>query len=339
MNTLNGKTVLITGATGLIGSSLTEALMKNDNIRVTVLARNENKIKKLFSKYLDKSNFSYLVQDISEPIKIDTQYDFIFHGAGAISGEIIKNNPVDIIKPNILGAINCLELLKKQGYGRFIAFSSATVYGNNTEHNIAVNEADTQITNSLDESICAYSQSKRMTETLAKAYYSQYGVESIIARFGYVYGFSKFPPNTAFFNFIKTALAGNDIVLNGKCFERRDNIYVKDAVKLLITLANEGKSGESYNVASGGQKGNFVAIDEMAEEIVKAANKITGKSAKVIKLKFEDTERKAGIIMNMDKTLDLTCIEHNEPISDIETGISETVFLYSQYNDNGDVDD
>ena len=299
MDAYKNKKVLVTGATGLIGSNLVEKLMSIDNIYVTVLARNENKVKAIFEKYLNSPNFKYIIQDITEPFNFTEDFDYIFHAAGSISGEAIRNYPVDIINANVEGTKNCLEYLKKNKKGRLVVFSSATVYGNSTGKNIIVDEEDTTITDKLGSAICAYSQSKRMAETLARAYFTQFNTSVVIARFSYVYGFTKFYPNTAFFEFIKKALNGEDIILNGTSFARRDNIYVKDAIDMLLVVAAEGVSGEAYNISCANK--SFAAIDEIAEEIASAANKIKNTCVKVVKKCFDDNSRGAGIIINNAK--------------------------------------
>ncbi len=122
-------------------------------------------------------------------------------------------------------------------------------------------------------------------------------LDAIIARFSYVYGFTKYYPNTASFDFIKNALSGEDIILNGTSFARRDNIYVKDAIKFLLLVAMYGESSQSYNISSMNQGGNFAAIDEIAEKFVNAANEITGKYSKVEKKEFTESSRFGGIIL------------------------------------------
>lgn len=304
MKKFTDKNILITGATGLLGSNLTEKLMEYGDVRVTVLARNEDKIKGLFKKYLNNNNFKYIIQDITEPLKLTEDFDYIFNAAGSIAGDIIHKYPVDIIKANIKGTQNCLDYINSRKKGRLIIFSSATVYGNNTGKNLVVSEEDTTITDKLSDRICAYSQSKRMAETLANAYFVQYNTDVVIARFSYVYGFTKFYPKTAFFDFIQKALTGEDIVLNGAFFARRDNIYVQDAMNMLLCVAAEGVSGEAYNISCAEKC--FAAIDEIAEEIANAVNKIKNNGVKVIKKYFDEDARSAGIIMNNAKTQSLS---------------------------------
>ena len=88
----NNKTILITGATGLIGSNLVNKLMDFGCVNVIVLARNEDKVRNIFDKYIKNPNFEYIIQDIIEPIKIiDKRIDYIFHAAGPMERELVLN--------------------------------------------------------------------------------------------------------------------------------------------------------------------------------------------------------------------------------------------------------
>ena len=300
---MKNKTILITGATGLLGSNAVKRLLPDN--KIIALSRNENKLKELFKEHLNNPNFQYIAQDISSPIEIDEPIDIILHAAGAIAGEVIRNYPVDIMLPNIIGTKNCLDFLLEQEKsigkkGRIVLFSSATVYKNITDKDIVVTEEDTEFTDKITSPISAYSQSKRCVEALGLAYFRQYNLDVLIARFSYVFGYTKFYPNTAFYDFIKKALNGENIILNGSGYEKRDNIYVEDAISGLIEICKNGVAGEAYNISSGGKNGHFAGIDEIAELIAKAANKLNNTKVKVIQ-NNTPKPRNSGLILDNSK--------------------------------------
>lgn len=311
MDSFSGKTVLVTGATGLIGSHIVDALMRMGDVDVVALSRSHQKLEEGFADYIGKPNFRYIAQDITIPLQLpDLAVDFIFHAAGPMEGEIIANFPVNVIEPNIIGTKNCLDFLIQQNEsskvsGRLILFSSVTVYGNNSDKDIKVTEIDTNITEALTSKTAPYSQSKRMSEVIALAYVKQYYCDVVIARFSTVYGNTRFIPNTAFYEFIKKAGLGENIVLNGSGFAKRDNIYIDDAVKAVLLLAQKGKSGEAYNISSGAELGNFLAVDEIADIIAEITNKIYRKvnenATKVIRKEGVSSSRKAGLILDNSK--------------------------------------
>ncbi|MBR4085140.1 MAG: NAD(P)-dependent oxidoreductase [Lachnospiraceae bacterium] len=327
MKYFEGKTVLITGATGLVGSCLVDKLMQMDNVHVIALSRSESKLKDIFNRYLGNCRFSICVQDVSLFLpQFNKPIDIIFHAASPIAGGVIKNNPVDVITPNIIGTKNFLDFLRTQEIrngvkGRLVLFSSATVYSNITTDDKMVSEEDTAIADTLDATNAPYSESKRIVEVLAKAYYKQYDVDSVIARFSYIYGYSYFQPNTAFYEFLNKAISGNDIVLNNSDIARRDNIYVKDAVSALLCLCEKGKSAESYNISSNGELNNFMAVDEMASIIAKVVNKIKGSSINVNYLLPISDSRKPGVLLNNNKMKMLGW----EIKTSVEKGIEETI--------------
>lgn len=315
MDCYSGKTILITGATGLIGSHVVDALMRVDNVKVIAQSRNEQKLQKCFEVYRNCKNFRYVAMDISKGLPdIDEQIDFIFHAASPMERDIIANSPVDVILPNLVGTVNCLEYLvkqeKKSGFkGRVVLFSSVTVYGNNTLKDRIITEKDTNVTEYLEAIGAPYSQSKRMCEVIAQAYKRQYDVDFVIARLSTVYGNTTIKPKTAFFEFLKKAIDREDIELNTIGLARRDNIYIDDAVRGLLAICAKGISGESYNVSSGGKLGNFAAVDEIAEVITEQANNIYCDCNK-IKVIFagpstNNVSRRPGLILDNTKLEDL----------------------------------
>lgn len=210
------------------------------------------------------------------------------------------NKPVSVLMPNVVGTINFLEYLKKQEEetgkkGRMIVFSSVTVYANPTNEDYTAVESDTTHAISLDQPYACYAESKRMAEVIAQSYRRQYGIDLVIARFSTVYGYCKNIPNTAFFEFIKKAISGEDIVLNGSGMPRRDNIYVDDAVEGLIILADKGKSGEAYNISSNGDLGNFAAVDEIAEDVVEVVSHVMSTIPVIVKKPACTGERRSGL--------------------------------------------
>ena len=198
-----------------------------------------------------------------------------------------------------------------------------TVYGNNSGDDITVDETDTCIAEALEADAAVYSESKRMIEVISGAYFKQYDVDSVIVRIGYVYGFAESRPNTAFYEFINKAIRGEDIVLNNSGIARRDNIYVSDVVDALILLAAKGKAGEVYNISSFGEKGNFKAIDEIAEIISSSVNAQTGKNVQVIRRQSND-KRNPGVLVDNHKLKSLGW----ELKMDINEGVMQIVQRY-----------
>lgn len=296
-NAFVGKKCLVTGACGLLGFHIVDALMGIDDVEVIASGRNEEKLKALFHKYSSNKRFSTIVGDVADGLQIGAPLDFIFHAAGPIAGDIVRTRPLDVILPNIYGTKFFLDYLKEQNFvsgksGRLILFSSATVYSNHFDEDISFLEDESDCAESLDSVTAPYSESKRYIEVLAKAYNRQFDVDTVIARLSYLYGYSHFYSNTAFYEFVQKILHGENIVIKNPCISRRDNIYVDDAVEGLLFVAANGKKGESYNISSNGELGNYVAVDEIAELICRISRENMDKKGSVVYLEQKETARR-----------------------------------------------
>ena len=278
MSCFQGKNILITGATGLIGSHIVDRLMKLGAENVIAVGRKKNKLEQVFKEYLGRSDFRIIEQDISEGIpSIDYPIHFIFHAAGPMERKVVENTPVNVILPNLIGTINCLEYLRiqknnKKIDGRLVLFSSVTVYANNKGMDVIVSEDETDVAGTIEASNASYAESKRMAEVIARSYNKQFGIDVVIARFSTVYGDTRIIPDTAFYEFLKKTARGENIEVNSAEAPRRDNIYIEDAVNGVLLICEKGKSNEAYNISSGGEKGNGAAIDEIASNMARLSN-------------------------------------------------------------------
>lgn len=318
MDSFKDKSVLITGATGLIGSNLVDRLMQSDIAKLIATGRSKKKLESTFPEYAGNERFVIVEHDASTPYPDGIKdIDFIFHAAGPMERNIVMNYPVSVILPNVLGTINVLEFLKKQKVetgrmGRAIIFSSVTVYNNPSKDDYVAIENDTSFAQSLDAPTACYSESKRMSEVIAKSYVKQYGIDVVIARFSTVYGPTKNIPETAFYEFIRKSIAGEDITVNSNAAPRRDNIYVDDAINGLLTLTRYGEKGQSYNISSNGELGNYAAVDEIAQAAIKQSGNVCNVNYKSI-----DQSNKAGLKLDNAKLKSLgwnVCYSLNEGI-------------------------
>lgn len=328
---LRNKRILITGATGLIGSNLVDALMAKGDAEVIVMGRSQKKMEATFADYADNDRFSIVEHDVANvfPESLGV-VDVIFHAAGPMERDIVLNKPVNVVLPNLNGSINCMEYARKveAEFGkkvRIVMFSSVTVYSNNTGADLCVSEAMTNCADSLDSAAIAYSESKRMMEVIARAYCKQYGVDVAIARFSTVYGNTRNVPDTAFYEFIRKAWNGETITINTAGLPRRDNIYVEDAVEGLIKVATDGITGEAYNISCGGKLDNFAAVDEIAQAIADAVAEIKG--TEPMKVVVGDgipvSARRPGLVLNNEKLESLGwSLKYN-----MYDGIKETIKL------------
>jgi nucleoside-diphosphate-sugar epimerase len=206
---------------------------------------------------------------------------------------------------------------------RTVIFSSLTVYRNSTDVDFSASEEMTNNADTLDSTSACYSESKRMSEVIAKSYEKQFGLDVVIARFSTVFGYTKNIPDTAFYEFIRKAWNGETLVVNKAGLPRRDNIYMSDAISGLIDVALKGECGEAYNISSNGEHENFVSVDEIAQIISNAVAEIKGESAKEVKVGDGTpcTNRIPGLLVNNMK---LKSLGWNLQVS-FKEGVKETI--------------
>ena len=326
---LKDKRILVTGGTGLIGYNLVHELLSQPVSKVFVTGRTLQKLQSTFESVRADERLILVQHNAADPIPdVVSGLDLVFHAAGPMERNIVQNYPVDVILPNILGTIHLLELLKKEKkesgkQGRMVIFSSVTVYNNISDADRSVGEEETNHAISLDAPSACYSESKRMSEVIARSYARQYGLDVVMARFSTVYGYTHNIPDTAFFEFVRKAVAGETIVLNGTGLPRRDNIFIGDAISGLLTLAGKGTSGEAYNVSSGGDLDNFAAVDEIAEVIARETASILNRPAVEVRT-GGNAPRRAGLILDNAKLKALGW----KPLVSMPEGINDTVRKY-----------
>ena len=253
---LRGRTILLSGATGQIGSMLVDALLcKNDHdalsCKIIALTRNEEKASRRFSYWGDRSELSWICADISKPMDLPAgiRADYVLHLASNTHPLAYAGRPVETILLNTNGTDNLLRCALNCGAKRFLLASSNEIYGEN--------RGDTEL---FDENYCGfldcntlragYPESKRCSEALVQAYREQYGQDAVIARFTRTYGPTLLEDDSkALSQFIRKGLGHEDVILKSEGTQMYSYTYVADAVTGLLCILTEGKDGEAYNIA------------------------------------------------------------------------------------------
>ena len=259
---LSGKSILITGATGLIGSCLAEILMTHPNINYEVYAsgRNINRAKNLFARFWDNSHFHFLQFDVCDVYRFDYQFNYIISAASGANPVLYSTDPVGVMQTTFYGTDNLLKYGVSHGLERFLFVSSGDVYGEG--NNELISEDYSGYINTLNLRSC-YGLAKRAAESLCISYESQYGVQVVITRPCHTYGPHFTDSDTrAYAQFIRNGVAGRDIVMKSAGSQVRSWCYVVDAAKGILYSLLCGKSGEAYNIAD---SNTICSIKEYAE--------------------------------------------------------------------------
>jgi nucleoside-diphosphate-sugar epimerase len=133
-NMFNGKTILVTGATGLIGSLLVKALLYanerlNLHLKVIALVRNKSKAEDIFKDFNCRALIYYIADLAEQKVKIDGKIDYIIHGASQTSSKAFVVEPVETIQTAYNGTLTMLNLAKEKQVESFVYLSSMEVYG------------------------------------------------------------------------------------------------------------------------------------------------------------------------------------------------------------------
>lgn len=271
---LSNSTILITGATGLIGSQLIKALLccnrlKNSNIKILAVVRNLEKAKQKFEDLSQNKMLKFVVNDVTTPFVIDENIDYIIHGASITNSKQMVTFPVETINTALVGTENILKLAKQKNVKKCVYLSSMEMYGSPDPTLKEVTEKDLGYIDCLNVRSC-YSEGKRMVENLCVAYSHEYGVNVCIARLAQTFGAGiSREESRVFAQFAKSLINGNDIVLHTTGESYGNYCYTADCVRGLIFLLAYGKTENAYNVVN---PETSIQIKDMAEMIANMSN-------------------------------------------------------------------
>lgn len=268
MSVFDQKTVLITGATGLIGKICTKSLLQSGyNTQVIALIRNKEKAEKLFGN--NNKRLTYLEQDITSKLQTNRKVDYIIHCANTTSSQDFVEKPVETIYTTVNGTRNILEFAKNKQITSIIYLSSLEIYGaTKNEHVDETNYGYIDILNPRS----SYSEGKRLAETLCISYGKEYGVPVKIARLAQTFGAGVSQnDNRVFAQFAKSIIDKKNIILHTKGETKRNYCYTTDAVRGIFTILTKGENNEAYNIAN---SNTYISIADMAKMLENETTKV-----------------------------------------------------------------
>jgi UDP-glucose 4-epimerase len=256
---------LITGGAGFIGSHLAEKLVR-DGWEVSVIDNLSTGSIANIAGLKDNARFDFVEGDIRDKAVMATlveKCDCIYHLAAAVGVQLIADRPVHTIETNIGGTETVLDIANKFGKKTLIA-SSSEVYGKS--ENVPFGEDDDLVLGSTKYSRWSYACSKAIDEFLGLAFYQQYGLGVVIARFFNTIG----PRQTGLYGmvvprFIRSALKNEPVRIYGTGKQSRCFCYVEDMVEAVTGLMDcEQAAGEVFNIGSDEE----ISIEELADKII-----------------------------------------------------------------------
>lgn len=284
---LNGKSVLVTGASGLLGSQLCLYFLylneKNRaKIKVLALARNLEKAEKNFGSDFSNPGIRFVKDDVLNINKIEEslaseKIDFVIHGASITSSKEFISRAVETIDTAVNGTMNLLRLAKSKKAEGFVYLSSMEAFGI-TDGNGEVRENDLGYID-ISSPRSSYMESKRMCENLCACFAAEYNLNVKTVRLTQTFGPGiSYEDTRVAAYFSRCVIENKDIVLKTEGKTKRPVLYTRDALSAILTVLKNGKKGDVYTAAN---PETFFTIKETAEMIVQ---KISGGK---IKLLFE----------------------------------------------------
>ena len=325
---LKGKTVLITGAYGMLVSYMVYFLIYLNetyptmNIRILAIGRSMEKMRKRFGKYVDREYFCTCNVDICAPLELNAPVDYIVHAASLASAQYYGVNPTGTLLPNSVGTYHLLELAREKGAQGFLFFSSGDVYGKVSETLEQITESDYGYIDPINIRNC-YGESKRMGENMCKAWAEQYGVPAKSVRIFHTYGptMDIDHDQRVFAEFVRNIVYNMDIVMKSDGSATRPFCYLADATDAFFRILKNGQPGDAYNMCN---NDGLVSVKELAEQLVALYPE---KGLKVvIQQRDKDTAYIESFVkkvtpVNVRKLMDMGWY----PKYDLETGFKRTV--------------
>ena len=245
---LHGKSFLITGATGMVGVMLIDALMAMGDVKVYAVGRDREKAKARLGGHFGNANFEFVEHDVCNAFDEDLQVDYIIPAASNTHPLAYSQYPIETIMINVKGAEHALNLAARCG-ATVVYTSTNEVYGNAVGDEVFTEDYNGRL--NLSNARSCYNESKRTCEAMCQSYIAERNVAVKIVRLCRIFGPTMLESDSkASSQFIKKAIAGEDIVLKSEGNQYFSYTYVADAVAGLLTVLLNGESGVAYNVSS-----------------------------------------------------------------------------------------
>ena len=320
---LYGKSVMITGATGMICSAVVDLLIglnKADDAGITVIAavRNQGRAEKRFSGLSEKDGLQFMYYDATETSGLccDKEIDYIIHGASNAHPGIYLKEPVETILANVMGLDAMLKLAVDKSVQRLLYISSSEVYGKK-DNMEPYGETEYGFVDILNER-AGYPCSKRTGEALCVAYGMEHGLDTVMVRPGHIYGPTiTDSDNRASAEFTRKALNGEKIVMKSKGTQLRSYCHTLDCASAILTVLLEGQRGTAYNISN---PNSICTIADIAKAFADAAG-----TDLVFELPTEAEQKSFNLMSNSS-----LCSERLEGLGwhacySLEEGVQETL--------------
>lgn len=313
MIAIRGKTVLVTGASGLIGTAVVEELLARD-ARVVATGRSVERLRERFG---DREGVSFLQYDATKHNNFCFSVDYMIIAASPASPNLFVSRPVDVMLVNTLAVNELLEYAVGMKVSKIVYVSSSEVYGRLIPPETGFTEkhfGEIDISNPRS----SYAEAKRAAELLCVSYAKQYGLDVSIVRPGHIYG----PTSTVNDRRVSSlwprmAARGEDIVMKSDGAQLRSYVHCRDCATAIVRVLECGEPAEAYNISN---RNSVVTIRELADVICRVAG---------VRLRVEVPSERESAVFNpmLNSSLDASKLESLgwSAQYDIKAGIEDTL--------------
>ncbi len=266
---LQGKSLLITGATGFIGTYLLESLaLLNDSYstspcRVVGLARTPQRLVRTAPHLLNRRDVLILQGDVCT-FEFPGSFDYVIHVAAPVDPKALRHDSLGTVETIVNGTSQVLKQSVRHNVGRFLYISSGAVYGRQPPDLPRLAE-DYSGCPDITDPAWAYSEAKRYAEILCSVFHQTHSISSVVARlFTFVGPYQSLDADFAVTQFIRCGLQGEPIRIEGDGTPLRSYCYGADLAVALLRILLDGKTGRAYNVGSE----EIVSIIELARRVL-----------------------------------------------------------------------
>lgn len=268
---LKNSTVLITGASGMIGSYIVNTLItlnkiKNNNTKIIALVRNKNKLP---SHILNDNNVIILEQDVINEINIKEDIDYIIHAASPASPLIMKDHPFETNIANTVGTYRTLQLAIKKSVKSYLFVSSREIYGQ--PQNGQTTFTETGVLGDIDHLVPrnGYAEGKKAAENLCMCAKIEYGINTKIVRLAHTYGPGmSLNDGRVQADFLRNVINKENIIMKSTGESIRTYTYISDAITAIFKILLNSND-VVYNVSTETGK---TSIKQLAELLASISN-------------------------------------------------------------------
>lgn len=327
LNMLEGCSILVTGASGLICSSVADLLIRYNRfhekkIEVFLAGRSKEKMESRFGKYIDGITVHFIHYDATAELQsMPKKIDYIIHGASNAYPKKIIEQPVETMMSNVNGLFNLLQYAKRNGTKRVLYISSSEVYGINNNSKPS-KENEYGYVDPLNPRN-SYSVGKIAAEALCTSYCCEHGIKSVIVRPGHIYGpTASCKDNRVSSTWAYSVARGDNIVMKSDGAQIRSYCFCLDCASAILTVLLKGEDGRAYNISN---PKSIISIKQMAELLVENAG-----VELILEVPSEEDEKGFNPMINSSLDSELLQSLGWRGQFDAETGFAHTVHIIKE---------